>query len=153
MHLQELKSLLLNKGWAGKTMSRHDTTVRLNGLLSRHLALIGYYDRADALAWSPETLEAVRRRVRLDAGKLAETIFSCGGVATSKGNAERTPPSGRALLARLMQNEQQYNVALRKERTAPHHMRTQAVLQHCLQSSQERLNFLATCRQRARTGG
>ena len=39
MGLKEVKSALLKKGWAGRTLSREETVERLNPLIKQHMAL------------------------------------------------------------------------------------------------------------------
>ncbi len=154
MRTREIKSLLLKKGWAGQTISRKATIGRVNSLLEQHVALGWLYDRADQLTDDPAALmelEALRRRVRLDLGKLAETVFSCGGVAYAGADRSASALEGTNLLAQLTGKERTLHQALLQERVIEHQMRTEAVLQHCIQSSTERLSFLNKCARRVRT--
>ncbi len=151
MRTREIKSLLLKKGWAGRTISRKATIARVNPLLEQHVALGRMYDQADPLTADPadlRELEAIRRIVRLDAGKLAETVFSCGGVAYASADRSTSVLAGASLLAQLTEKERALHQALLQEQMIEHQMRTEAVLQRCIQSSTERLSFLNKCARR-----
>ena len=39
MTIKEIKSTILKKGWAGKTISREETVQKLNPLIEAHVAL------------------------------------------------------------------------------------------------------------------
>ena len=145
MRTKEIKSMLLKKGWAGRTISREDTVLRLNPLLALQIALGRLYDHADRFTADAGALEALQRNLRLDSVKLAETIFSCGGVAYSKADRTEVTDDGLALLGRITAQERAFQEALLKERSVDHQMRTEAVLRHCMNSSKERLGFLNRC--------
>jgi len=140
MRVKEIKSLLLKKGWAGRTISRSETVARLNPLLERHVTLANLYEQVTDLddALSSE-LQGNLRRLRLDMGKIAETVFSCGGVAYSGVDHPEVQHIDDVLLAT---ERALHNALLQERRTINHQMRTEAVLQHCLDSCDMRLEFM-----------
>ena len=146
MRTKEIKSLLLKKGWAGKTISREETIARLNPLMAQHVALGRLYDLADVTPLRDKELvaqlDAIRKRARTDMGKVAETIFSCGGVAHSGADRSDMPSAGDDLRARLMEAERAVSQSLLDEKGIEHQMRTEAVLQRLRDSNEERMSFL-----------
>ena len=140
MRVKEIKSLLLKKGWAGRTISRSETVARLNPLLKQHVTLANLYEQVTNLDEDLSTeLQGNLRRLRLDMGKLAETVFSCGGVAYSGVDHPKVQPVDNVLLET---ERALHNALLQERRTINHQMRTEAVLQHCLDSCGMRLEFL-----------
>ncbi len=155
MRTKEIKSVLLKKGWAGRTISRQETIARLNPLMAQHVVLSRLYDQVVSLA-APEAayaeeLAQLQRKARTDMGKLAETIFSCGGVAYSGADRPVDAPPVTGTWAVLLAEEQALGEALHAERTIEHQMRTEAVLRRCAESSAERLAFVLGQARRQRT--
>ena len=152
MRLREIKKLALKKGWAGRTISRQETAVRLGKLFDRVTALHALYNKAEGWARGnpmKPLLSRARRRLALDMGKIAETIFSCGGVARTTVN--RSEPRADIVEA-LLQQEYALQEALQAEqRGVEHQMRTEAVVAHCLEGSTQRIALLNQCAQALRS--
>jgi hypothetical protein len=141
---------LLNKGGAGRSLSREDTVEALNPLVDRHGRLLAAYDVAIRTLGDREAaqrIEATMNRSRTELAKLRETVLSNGGI----------PPTGIGLrdewldlgsndseiLRNLRQREEDYRAALREALDYPHHqIRTIAILENNVTGSNERLDVL-----------
>lgn len=151
-----IKEALLNRGWAGQTLSRSETVERLNPLIQQHIELNHHYgavirDCGDERV--VDVLERLQKTARTDVGKLSETVFSCGG----------TPPNGTELelddfgfdggpvrmLRRLKDLETDFNDALGTELDQEHQMRTRGVLEAVRSNSTDRLDALSALLRRA----
>ena len=141
---------LLNKGGAGRYISREESVERLRPISDRHLDLLQAYDRElAALPDGPakEQVEAMTPYLRTETAKISETILSLGG-ATSTG-VDRTPLaprpglSDRQRVESLIEAEKAFGGALRDEVDAVHHQeRTRAILAHNAAASGTRLDLL-----------
>ncbi len=144
-----LKELLLQKGWAGKTISRMETADRLNPLIRQLIELNYTYDAAARATSMPELAEGIdkqQKTSRADVGKLAETVFSCGGTAYNGTDIEpqRFSVGGtdRELIGSLLESEQAMLRAIDSESHIEHQMRTRAILSVLRQNGEDRLDFL-----------
>jgi len=144
-----IKDIFLQKGWAGRTISRPETVARINPLVQQHLELMHAYNYVAAHYGDGDLttdLIEIRKTIRADIGKLAETVFSAGG----------TPPNGTDLepgdfnlgddpygmLTDLQDQEQVFQEALTAEASVEHQMRTRAILGVVQASSKARLDVL-----------
>lgn len=152
-----IKELLLKKGWAGKTISRPETVERLNPILREHILLNREYDHAIRNHPDHSTREALgesQKIARADAGKLAETIYSSGGVAYT--GVELDPDDARLaigntdLLGALGEFESAFGKLVEGEKNIEHQMRTRAILGVVLASSDARLALLNELQRDAR---
>lgn len=150
---------LLNRGWAGKTLTRAETVERLNPLIDEFLKLNHNYQsviRSHNSEAVTEALERVQKTARADIGKLSETVLSCGG----------TPPNGTDLepedfelgdddlkmLSQLADLETAFNEAVGHERNeVEHQMRTRGILEAVRSNSSERLDLLSDLIQRGKS--
>ena len=144
-----LKELLLNKGWAGTTMSRRETIERLNPILRRHYELNHSYDYLINNVSDPEQvrqIEAIQKVARVDVGKLSESILSAGGVPYSGVSLEaenfNLGSSDGEMLQRARDLESQFERLLSDELEQNHQIRTKAILSAVLGNSRARLEFL-----------
>lgn len=150
MTIKEIKSTILRKGWAGKTISRGETVQKLNPLIEAHVALNHAYTSLLPLLTSDDVkqeLAAILKTARLDVGKLMEVVFSCGGTAF---NGTSIEPGAFALsrdhaLTELRKREEVFRELLSAERPIEHQIRTEAVLTRLLTNSDLRLLFIRTC--------
>jgi hypothetical protein len=144
-----IKELLLQKGWAGKTISRSDTVELLNPIIKQHLVLNNDY--GFVIARHPdsrvgESLASTQKVARANVGKLAETVYSCGGVAYTGVDLEPTAvnlgdkPS--AMLDALVDGETRLVEAIEAQEEIEHQMRTRAILGVVAASARERLAVL-----------
>ena len=135
-----VKSAILKKGWAGRTLSREATVAELDSVLQQHLTLQAAYSRAAEGcqdAGQLKELGQIGKRARLDAGKLAETILSCGGCPARESNHGK-----HHSVPEIADMERAFAEVLRRQRNLEHQMRTRAVLTRLAESSEERLVFI-----------
>jgi hypothetical protein len=142
-----IKDLLLNKGWAGTTLSRSETVDRINPVLLSLTTLMHGYEAAkgalpdDAAASVDDALKLLRG----DLGKLSETVLSCGGVAYSGVDQEPPAPAGGEasyVAGELVRREEAFRSVLEGERKVEHQIRTRAVLENVSRNSSDRLRLL-----------
>lgn len=144
-----IKDLFLQKGWAGKTISRAETAERINPILKQHLELNLLYENAarhvqdDGLR---ARLAEMGPTLRADAGKLAETVYSCGEVAYSGVDLEpeAAPHTGgdAGFVTELLDAEASFADAVRGEAEIEHQMRTRAILGVVGDHAEARLDIL-----------
>jgi hypothetical protein len=141
---------LLNKGGAGRSLSREDTIEKLNPLVDQHGRLILAYNTAirtlgdRAIA---QEVERVMNRLRTELSKLKETVLACGGIPPNgvglRDEAEELGANDGAILHSLEQHEREYRKALREALDYPHHqIRTIAILENNVTGSDERIQAL-----------
>ena len=143
-----IKDILLQKGWAGKTISRAETVERINPII-RQLTVLNHHYDAYIRALSPGTLrdglESSQKTSRMDVGKLAETVFSCGGTAYNGTDLEPASfsVSDRASASKaLLDKEMAFLELLDAESDVEHQMRTRAILSVVRGNSEARLDLL-----------
>lgn len=154
-------NFFLNKGGAGVSISRRETVERLNPIIRHHAALNLYYDAvaeaAAEAAAEPEVaaqLAPARKTMRTDVGKLAESIYSAGGVAYTGTDldpaAHRLDGDDDDRLFRLLELEQDFQQRVAAEFDVNHQIRTRAILENVRRHSQERLSLLKELTKRRR---
>lgn len=148
-----MKSLLLKKGWAGKTITRHETVDRVNPLLRRHHEINFTYDSAIARLKDQEVVDRLngfQHIARADAGKMSETVLSCGGVPESGVDMEPGDfdpgDDQRSILTHLIEREQAFLDAIAAEKKIEHQMRTRAILEVVTNNTRQRLDYLNSIR-------
>jgi hypothetical protein len=142
-------NFLLNKGGAGVSISRSETVERLNPIIRRHIELNHYYDHAIGDAAGRDVsarLEEYQKTARADVGKLAESVYSAGGVAFTgtdlDPDAYRLQGDPDEVLFGLQEQEASLLEALADELKVRHHIRTLAILGNVRTNAQARLNYL-----------
>jgi hypothetical protein len=150
-----IKEALLNRGWAGTTLSRSDTVEHLNPLIRQHIELNHHYGAAIRHCDDErvvDVLERLQKTARADVGKLSETVLSCGG--TPYNGTDLSPEdftltgSLLDLFEKLHDLETDFNEALADELDLEHQMRTRGVLEAVKSNSQDRLNALKALHRR-----
>jgi len=150
-----IKEALLNRGWAGQTLSRSDTVEHLNPLIRQHIELNRHYDAAIRACNDErvvDVLERLQKTARADVGKLSETVLSCGGTAYN--GADLSPDdftlegSLTDFFEELHGLETDFNDALADELDLEHQMRTRGVLEAVKSNSTDRLNALKALHRR-----
>ena len=147
---------ILNKGGAGRYISRAASVERLQPVAQRHLDLM--YEYEGILGGMPdglpkEKLEAMMPYLRTEVAKMSETILSLGGTPPSgvrrrpgEAGGVADPEAGRPTADRtdaLIEAERDFGGALRDEAEAVHHQeRTRAILNHNAEASDARINLL-----------
>ncbi len=141
-----IKGLVLNKGWAGITITREQTAERLNVLIRTLIELMYYYDAALGSGGSGPDLDQVQETMpvlRADIGKLSETIHSCGAVAYSGTDLDPDSfSSGENDWSAVRDMEEEFIEALTDEKKTEHQMRTRAILGALASNAGERLHIL-----------
>ena len=141
---------ILNKGGAGRYISREESVERLLPVVDRQLDLVYLYDAAvSRLGDGPakERITAIMPYLRTELSKLYETVFSLGGTAPT--GVARDPlaldpgASDADRLGALVDAEGDFGAALREEADGVHHQeRTRAILNHNAAASESRLDLL-----------
>lgn len=144
-----LKELFLNKGWAGKTLSRQETVERINPLLQTHYELNRAYEfaiRNLSDAETTERLAALQKTARGDVGKLSETVLSAGGAAYNGTDLEPDDvdlgSDDAAVVGELVRLESAFAEALDEELEEEHQIRTRAILGVVRNNSNDRLDYV-----------
>ncbi|WP_412070486.1 hypothetical protein [Rubrivirga sp. IMCC43871] len=140
---------LLNKGGAGRYISRAESAERLLPIADRHLDLLDTYTAA--MADFPDgpgriRLDAMMPYLRTEVAKISETILSLGvAPPTGAGRGPIVPTTGdaRARVAALLDVEKDFGDALTEEvDVVHHHERTRAILNHNAEASAARIDLL-----------
>jgi len=145
--LKAIKKGFLQKGWAGQTISRAETAERLDPIIRQHIRVNRMYDAA-LLELSVETdeLTAQQKTARAMVGKIAETIYSCGGVAYQGTDLEpqdfRSTESDEDIFRRLHLVETDLAELLKTESDIEHQIRTRAILAAVQDACTERTNTM-----------
>ncbi len=144
-----LKAAFLNKGWAGRTMSRKETIERFNPLIRMHYELNHAYDYAINHVPDVEVagrLDALQRTARADLGKFSETVLSAGGVAY---NGVDLDPQDFSLsdeegpmVHQLRDLEEIFHQRIADELVENHQIRSRAVLSVVQSNSAARRDYL-----------
>lgn len=147
MILKEIKSAVLKKGWAGRTLSREATAQRLCPLITAHMALNHSYDFAATHHPASDVcgdLAILQKTARTDVGKLMEVVLSCGQIPPNGTNMEpeRFALPTEGMLEELRSRESAFQASLQDERSIEHQLRTEAIINHLLSSSSLRLSYL-----------
>ena len=149
-HLAMFQALrpILNKGGAGRYISRAESAERLVPVAARHLDLLDAYAGARSVAGDAAAprLDGLLSLLRTEIGKIYETLFSLGGNAPTGAGRTAVPPAGDTDVERveaLIDAERDFGAALSEESEAVHHQeRTRAILMHNAARSGERLDAL-----------
>jgi hypothetical protein len=138
-------SFLLNRGGAGKSLTRAETAAEISSLISRNIALLRSYDElAGHLASEgPEaaSVQTLAKGHRVDIAKLSEIVLSNMGVPPR----EAEPVGGNdlgSLVRNLADGERSLREELENQLTKKHHRRTVAVLETQLANAEERIGIL-----------
>jgi hypothetical protein len=141
---------ILNKGGAGRYISREESVERLLPIAERHLDLLYTYSGVlDAMpdGATKTQIEAMMPYLRTEIAKMNETILSLNGAPPQ--GIDRRPVEVDAdtpvttLLDRLVEAERGFGPALVEEVDAVHHQeRTRAILTHNAEASASRLGLL-----------
>lgn len=140
-----LKEVFLQKGWAGRTISREETVDRLNPIIRIMAEMLYRYAAVrDAMpAEDRREIDRVIKTFRADIGKMAETVFSCGGTAYS--GTELDPDefnTGTDGWKSVRDAEDVLAAALSEEQKVEHQMRTRAILAKVAENHQDRMNLI-----------
>lgn len=141
-----IKSIILKKGWAGKTISRSETAERVNTLILPLVELLHLYNAAlNTDSGSNNTdVKEVMPILRADIGKLAETVHSCGGTAYSGVDLQPESYSQSSPgWSEVLNRELSYQKLLEQEAAVEHQMRTRAIIGAVTENSITRSGLLS----------
>jgi hypothetical protein len=140
-----IKELLLKQGWAGRTISRTETIDHLNPIIRTMTVAMHHWAAAES-ALDGDAARAVSgalKTLRMDIGKMCETVFSCGGVAYNGTDLE---PGSFTLGAEpwktLADQEAALAAFLKPQMEVEHHMRTRAILAAVAANHEERVKLI-----------
>jgi hypothetical protein len=139
---------LLNKGGAGVSISRTETTEHLNPLLHQLIDLRRHYERLLQSGMSEsatERLEALMKSTRNDVTRISETINSMGGLPYNGVDADNPDSPGRSSalsVSEIKDKEKRFLSSLEDQSDTKHQIRTQAVLKNVEKTSRSRMDFL-----------
>ena len=137
-----LKELVLQKGWAGKTISRAQTAERVNELIRPLIDLMHLYNGSLSASGSNSGVSDMQRAMpvlRADIGKLTETVHSCGAVAYSGTDLSASSYSVQeSHWAAVLEREIAYASVVSDEKAIEHQMRTRAILANVVANSDHR---------------
>ena len=143
-------NFLLNKGGAGKSLTRSDSVSEVSklmraqiGLLNTYEALIGVVESDTDLARS---LSALQKEHRDEIPKLSEIILSSGGEPPR----ESSPLAGDdvdSLIRAVNEGERSMRSDLEQQIKLKHHIRTIAVLKTLLANTERRIGEIQTAAQ------
>ncbi|NNE33876.1 MAG: hypothetical protein HKN13_01480 [Rhodothermales bacterium] len=151
-----IKELAFQKGWVGKTISRAETVERLNPIIREHILLNRSHDaviRSIDDAEGRQILADAQKIARANVGKIAETIYSCGGVAFNGTEVEPDDfdlGTGVAALDALQKLEASLLETLDGESNIEHQMRTRAIIGVLKESTEERLKSIRSLTKKMR---
>jgi hypothetical protein len=152
-----IKEAILNRGWAGQTITRAETAERLNPLILQFLKLNHNYQyviRSHTDSALTDALKRVQKTARADVGKLSETVLSCGGTPENGTDLEPTDfnlgNDELDMLYQLEDLETEFNETIEREiDEVEHQMRTRGILEAVKSNSSERLELLSDLIDRA----
>ncbi len=140
---------LLNLGGAGRSMTRQESIVALNPVVTRHAELLHAYDAAIRSLSDRGLADVLREemnRARTELSKLKESVFSLGGTPPNSTDLDPDVHLGdddAAILHALDDRERAYRDALRDAIGLDHQqIRTTAILENNLKGSEVRLGAL-----------
>jgi len=125
-----IKELFLKQGWAGKTIGRAETIELLNPIIrtmNEMMQCMGGLSASSTKADQKTRIEESLRVLRMDIGKLCETVFSCGGVPYS-GTDLKAADFASSTPADLDRLEAALGDHLTAQGKIEHQMRTRAIL-------------------------
>ena len=137
-------NFLLNRGGAGKSLTRGQTVAEMSKLMIRHIELLRTYDTLIESIGDGSTadeLKTIQKENRADIAKLAEIILSSGGVPPREGGllAGQEP---QTLIRSVNDAERELRSDIEQQLEHKHHMRTLAVMEMLLENTERRLGLV-----------
>jgi len=138
-----IKEILLQKGWAGRTISRPETVIRMNPLIQVMSNLLYAYNcqaEAEPSSFGESSTGDLVRILRMDIGKMCETVASCGGISTR--SPEISLVEGSTNWSDITAVEKSLMDMITAEKEIEHHMRSRAILSKVAENTERRLQQL-----------
>ena len=143
-------NFLLNKGGAGKSLTRSQTVSEVTKLMSAQIALLETYEAllgvVDSDSDLARSLSALQKQHRDEIPKLSEIILSSAGVPPRKSSL----PAGDdvdSLIRAVNDGERAMRTDLEEQIKLKHHLRTIAVLNTLLANTEQRIGAIQTVAQ------
>jgi hypothetical protein len=138
-------NFLLNRGGAGKSLTRSQSAEEVSKLMTSHIALARSYQRLlEAMGDdgpATDSIKALQKEHRDDLAKLSEIVLSAGGIPPRQ--AEPLNSESRAsMINELAEAERALRDDLEAQLKLKHHLRTRAVLEHDLENTVRRIGSL-----------
>ncbi|HUF08787.1 MAG TPA: hypothetical protein VMO47_05665 [Rhodothermales bacterium] len=140
-----MANFLLNKGGAGKSITRHETAGKMSELVRRLISITRTYERLLAAlgnAGSDHRVGAMQNRTRTDIGKLSEIILSTGGITPRYADPVSTSDDPDQLIRALNEAERAFRDELEESLKLKHHYRTIAVLETLHKNTEDRIRLV-----------
>jgi len=142
-----IKDLFLQKGWAGRTISRSETIEHINPIIRSMNASMQWWAAAEKSLTGDAASQAglALKTLRMDIGKLAEMVFSSGGVAYNGTDLE--PSSFDFQVGgweAVSDAEKAVTDLLSPQQDIEHRMQTRAVLAAVAANHETRLELIRT---------
>jgi hypothetical protein len=137
-------NFLLNRGGAGKSLSRAETADEISKIMRSHIALISAYGSFAGLLDKPSEIDQVhqlQKEHRDDLAKLSEIVLSAGGVPPREASGSFGSDLD-SLLRGVSEAERGLRDEIREQLKLKHHLRTVAVLEHDLANTERRVGLL-----------
>ena len=137
-------NFLLNKGGAGKSITRAQTAAEMSTLMIRHIELLRTYDmliKSLGEGGAADRLRELQKDNRADIARLSEIILSSGGVPPREGLLLRGDgPTG--LIKSVNSAERELRHDIEEQLEQKHHLRTVAVMEGLLANTERRIGFV-----------
>lgn len=127
-----MTNFLLNRGGAGKSITRQETAEAMNDLVRRLISIMRTYERLSVAIADVDAglqIDAMQNRTRTDIAKLSEIILSTGGVTQREADPVSSGEDPDQLIRALNEAERSFRDALEESLKLKHHYRTIAVLE------------------------
>jgi len=137
-------NFLLNKGGAGKSLSRARTAAEMSTLLIRHIELLRTYDMLIQSLGEGDAADRLREQQkdnRADIARLSEIILSAGGVPPREGLLlGGNDQSG--LIKSVNSAERELRRDIEEQLEQKHQLRTVAMMEGLLANTERRIGFV-----------
>jgi len=140
-----MTNFLLNRGGAGKSITRHETAGAMSELVRRLISITRTYNHlleAVRNEESDQRLGAMQNRTRTDIGKLSEIILSTGGITPRYADPVSTSDDPDQLIRALNEAERAFRDELEESLKLKHHYRTIAVLETLHKNTEDRIGLV-----------
>lgn len=140
-----MTNFLLNRGGAGKSMTRHETAAAMSNLVSPLIAIMRTYQHLSDFIEDEglsARMDAMQNRTRTDISKLSEIILSTGGVTPREADAVASGDDPDEIIRQLDTAERALRESIEESLKLKHHYRTIAVLETLVKNTEERIVFV-----------
>ncbi len=140
-----MTNFLLNRGGAGKSITRHETAEAMGDLVRPLTSIVRTYELLEGRtgdSGADEKIAASQSRTRSDIAKLSEIILSTGGVTPRQAEPFSSSDETDTLIRALNEAERAFRDSLESSLKMKHHYRTIAVLETLHKNTEERIRLV-----------